>query len=94
MIAPSPGGRRAAVWSELKPPQEIPHMPSLPVHHGCSAIQARISSVVLLLLGVLVREDAVGVAGAAHVHPHGRIAVAGQVRLAPASRKTVPSVLR
>ena len=44
MIAPSPGGRRAAIWSELKPPQEMPHMPSFPVHHGCSAIQARISS--------------------------------------------------
>ena len=38
--------------------------------------------VVLLLQGVLVGEHAVGLAGPAHVHPHGRVAVACEVRLA------------
>ena len=38
--------------------------------------------VVLLLLRVLVGEHAVALARAAHVHPHCRVAVPGQVRLA------------
>jgi hypothetical protein len=39
-IAPRAGGRRAATWSELKPPQEMPIMPTWPVHQGREAIQA------------------------------------------------------
>ena len=40
MIAFSAGGRSAATWSALKPPQEIPVMPTAPVHQGCAASQA------------------------------------------------------
>ena len=40
MIALSAGGRRAATWRLLKPPHEMPIMPTEPVHHGCAAIQA------------------------------------------------------
>ena len=43
MIALSAGGRRAATWRLLKPPQEMPVMPTAPVHHGCCAIQAMAS---------------------------------------------------
>lgn len=38
-IAFSGSGARAAIWSELKPPQEIPNMPTFPEHQGCSASQ-------------------------------------------------------
>lgn len=34
MIAFSAGGRRAATCSELKPLQEMPNIPTLPVHHA------------------------------------------------------------
>src|SRR5215468_1881089 len=34
------GGWRVAIWIELNPPHEIPHMPTAPVHHGCSASHA------------------------------------------------------
>ena len=40
MIARSAGGRRAATWSALKPPQELPIMPTAPVHHGWAASHA------------------------------------------------------
>ncbi len=40
----SAGGRRAATCSPLKPPQEMPIMPTVPLHQGCFASQAMISS--------------------------------------------------
>ena len=40
MIASSAGGRSAATWSALKPPQEIPVMPTVPLHQDCAASQA------------------------------------------------------
>ena len=43
MIAFSAGGRLAATCSALKPPQEIPVMPTLPLHQGCAASCAMIS---------------------------------------------------
>ena len=83
MIAPRPGGRRAAIWSALKPPQEMPHMPRLPSHQGCAAIQASTSSASSCSCCVYSSvEDPVGLARPAHVHPHGRVAVAREVRLA------------
>jgi hypothetical protein len=33
-------GRQAATCSPLKPPHEIPNIPTAPEHHGCSASQA------------------------------------------------------
>ena len=42
-IAPSAGGRLAATWSELNPLHEMPIIPTLPVHQGCSAIHAIVS---------------------------------------------------
>ena len=44
MTALSAGGRRAASWRLLKPPHEMPVMPTAPEHHGCAAIQAMTSS--------------------------------------------------
>ena len=35
MIALSAGTFRAAIWIELKPPQEMPNMPTLPFDQGC-----------------------------------------------------------
>ncbi len=29
-----------ATWSEVKPPYEVPNIPTLPLHHGCSASHA------------------------------------------------------
>ena len=83
MIAPSPGGRSAAIWSALKPPQEMPQTPRLPSHQGCSRIQARISSASSCSCCVYssVRTPS-RLARAAHVHAHGRVAVPGEVRLA------------
>ncbi len=40
MTARSAGGASAATCNELKPPHEIPIMPTRPLHHGCSASQA------------------------------------------------------
>jgi len=37
MIALSACGRCAATWRLLNPPHEMPIMPTLPSHHGCSA---------------------------------------------------------
>ena len=41
MMALSAGGRRAAICSALKPPQDLPCMPTAPVHQGCFAIHPR-----------------------------------------------------
>jgi hypothetical protein len=38
------GGRSAATCSALKPPQEMPIMPTAPEHQGCAAIQAMAST--------------------------------------------------
>ncbi len=40
MIALSAGGRRIAMWMELKPPHEMPNMPTRPLDHVCFASQA------------------------------------------------------
>ena len=65
-MALSAGGRSAAICSPLKPPQELPMMPTLPVHHGWAAIQAMAASaVVQFLLAGTRRDQAVGIAGAA-----------------------------
>ena len=40
----APAAASAATWSALKPPQEMPIMPTAPVHQGCAAIQAMIST--------------------------------------------------
>ena len=81
-MALSEGGRRAATCRLLKPPQEIPNMPVWPVHHGWAASQASTSSGVVLFLGeVLVEQNALGVAAAAQVDPHARVAVSGEVRM-------------
>ena len=40
MIALSAGGRSAAIWSAVNPPQERPIMPTDPLHQGRAAIQA------------------------------------------------------
>jgi hypothetical protein len=39
----SAGGLRAAICRPLKPPQEMPIMPTLPLLQGCSAAQAMTS---------------------------------------------------
>ena len=44
MIALSAGGLRIAMWIELKPPQEMPNIPTLPLEKGCRASQAMTSS--------------------------------------------------
>ena len=44
MIAFNAGGRRIAMWIELKPPHEMPNMPTLPVENGWRASQAMTSS--------------------------------------------------
>jgi hypothetical protein len=43
MIALSSGGRSAATCRALNPLQEMPIIPTAPVHHGCAAIQRRTS---------------------------------------------------
>ena len=43
-IAFSAGGLRAAICSALNPPQELPIIPTAPVHHFCLASQAMISA--------------------------------------------------
>jgi hypothetical protein len=40
----SAGGFSAATCSALKPPQEMPIMPTAPEHQGCAAIQATTSN--------------------------------------------------
>ena len=79
-IAFSAGGRRAATWSALKPPQLMPIMPTAPRAPGLRGEPGdHLERVVLLLLGVLVRHQPVGIAVAAHVDPHAGVAVAGEV---------------
>lgn len=43
-IALSGSGARAAIRRELKPPQEMPIMPTLPLHQGCAASQLTTST--------------------------------------------------
>ncbi|MCY1312898.1 hypothetical protein D9M70_633690 [compost metagenome] len=43
MTAFSAGGFRAATCRQLKPPQEMPIMPTLPLDQGCAAIHSMIS---------------------------------------------------
>ena len=58
-------------------------MPTLPVHQGCCSSQVEhVLGVVLLLRQVLVAQDALGVAAAAHVDADAAIAVAGEVAVA------------
>ena len=58
-------------------------MPRLPSHHGWFAEPGHhLEAVGVLLLRVLVRDEAVGLAGAAHVDPDRRVAEAGDVGLA------------
>ena len=80
MTAPSSAGERAAICSPLKPPQDFPMMPTLPVHQGWTASQLHDLDAVGLLEGeVLVVQDAVGVARAPDVDPDRGVAVAGEV---------------
>ena len=44
MMALSAGGFRMAMWMALKPPQEMPNMPTLPLEKGRPASQAMTSS--------------------------------------------------
>ena len=69
MIAFSAGGRSAAIWSELNPPQELPIIPTLPVHQGWAASHAIGPCRPEFLRRVFVVHEPVGVAGASHVHP-------------------------
>ena len=43
-IALSAGGLRAAIWIELKPPQEMPNIPTLPFDHACFESQSMTTS--------------------------------------------------
>ena len=80
MIAFSAGGRCIATWSELKPPQEMPIIPTLPLHQGCCRDPGdRRDQVGLLRRRVFVVGQALGIAGAAQVDPQARIAVAGEI---------------
>ena len=80
MMALSAGGRRAATCRPLKPPQEMPIMPTRPGAPGLAGDPGdHLERVVLLLLGVLVEHQAVGLAVAAHVDAHAGVAVAGEV---------------
>ena len=38
------GGRWAATWRPLNPPQDLPIIPTAPLHHGWEAIQAMAST--------------------------------------------------
>ena len=80
MTAFSSGGRRAAICRPLKPPHEMPMMPTAPVRPGLRRDPVQhLQRVVLLLLQVLALEHALRIAGAAHVDAHGGIAVAGEI---------------
>ncbi len=78
----SAGGRRAATCRPLNPPQEMPIIPTSPLHHSCAASQAITSSASSCSCGeVLVVEQPVRVAAAAEVDPHAGEAVVGEVRV-------------
>ena len=71
------GGRRAATCSALKPPQDLPIMPTVPEHQGWAAIQAITSSASSCsCFRYSSLEHAVGIPGAAQVDPDRGIAVA------------------
>ena len=44
ITAPSAGGRSAATWSPLNPPQLMPIIPTRPAHQGCAATHAMTAS--------------------------------------------------
>ena len=80
MTAFSAGGRRAATCRPLNPPQDLPIIPTSPLHHGWEAIQAMASTASSCSWSaVLVDEHAVGVSAAPDVEPHSRIPVTGEV---------------
>src|SRR5215467_6046348 len=72
------GGRRAATCSPLNPPQEIPIIPTAPLHQGCAASQA-INSTPLFLLGVLVEQQARRFAATSNVDADARVAVTCEI---------------
>ena len=58
MIALRAGGLRIAMWIELKPPQEIPNMPTFPFEKGCFESQSITTSPSSLFdLAVLVGDE-------------------------------------
>ena len=81
MIAFRAGGLRIAMWIELKPPQEIPNMPTLPFENGCARQPGDdLVAVALLDLAVLVGDQrALAVAGAADVDARDDVAAAHEV---------------
>ena len=96
MIARSAGGRRAATWSALKPPQELPIIPTAP---GAPRLGREpgddLHGVVLLEREVLVGEHAVRVPAAALVDAHAGVAVPGDVGVrerVPLRREVAPAV--
>ena len=97
MIAFSAGGRWLATCNALKPPHEIPIMPTAPLHQGWAASQAITSQCVSLLLRqIFIQEQTVRIAGAAHVDANGGVAVPGEigVHLAVAQHGSVPPPIR
>ena len=82
MIAFSAGGCLAATCSALKPPQEMPIMPTLPLHQGCAGEPGdHVDRVLQFLLGILVVHQPFGIAVAAHVDADRGVAVAGEIRM-------------
>src|SRR6187401_1954083 len=74
MIALSAGTFRAAIWIELKPPQEMPNIPTLPFDHAFA--------IRLLDLGVLIwNQRAPAVAGSADVDGRDHVAALDEVRI-------------
>ena len=83
MIAFSSGGRWAATCRLLKPPQEMPIIPIVARAPRLGGDPAQhLQAVELLLRVVLVEQHALGVARAADVDAHRRVAVAGEPRVA------------
>ena len=79
MIAFSAGGRSAATCSALKPPQDLPIIPTRPLAPGPARDPGdHVAAVVELLLEILVGEVALGIARAAKVDANRRIALAGE----------------
>ena len=80
MTAFSAGGRRAATCSPLKPPQDLPIIPTLPRAPGLGRDPGdHLERVVLLLPQILVEQHPFGFAAAAHVDADRGVAVAGEI---------------
>ena len=83
MIAFSEGG---AAGGDLERVEAAPGDPEHPRGPGAPGLVGEpgehLDGVLLLLGQVLVEQHALGVAAAAHVHPHGGVAVAGEVGVA------------